>query len=141
LIVISGLLVTYWWPAAENSIAAVSLFGLLFLWSIGATIEPTFVDFKVPKSAWRMTLVTVIGIAGLMLLLTAANPSKHTLHIATVLLHGDEDSIVPIAHAISSDSKQRVIKGAGHFDMVHRGTQSFRTLLQELARAFAKQGL
>jgi acetyl esterase/lipase len=68
------------------------------------------------------------------------NPTKQNLHQTTVLLHGDQDSIVPIAHAKSSLSRQRLIEGAGHFDMIHPGTQSFRTLLQELARAFAKQG-
>lgn len=66
----------------------------------------------------------------------AADPAERTLHQSTILLHGDQDTIVPLAHAQSSARKHRLIEGAGHFDMVHPGTQSFRALLQELARAF-----
>jgi acetyl esterase/lipase len=69
----------------------------------------------------------------------AANPAKRGLHKTTVLLHGDADSIVPKVHATSSSARHRLIEGAGHFDMIHPATQSFRTLLQELARAFANQ--
>jgi pimeloyl-ACP methyl ester carboxylesterase len=68
----------------------------------------------------------------------AANPAKRNLHKTTVLLHGEQDSIVPIEHAKSSNTRVRLIDGGGHFDMIHPGTQSFQTLLQELARAFAK---
>ncbi|MBL4672716.1 MAG: alpha/beta fold hydrolase [Arenicella sp.] len=68
----------------------------------------------------------------------AANPAERVLHKTTVLLHGKQDSIVPIEHAKSSNMRVRLIDGGGHFDVLHPGTQSFRTLLQELARAFAK---
>lgn len=68
----------------------------------------------------------------------AANPATRVLHKTSVLLHGKQDSIVPIEHAKSSNTRVRLIDGGGHFDMVHPGTQSFQTLLQELARAFAK---
>ena len=69
-----------------------------------------------------------------------ANPAKRQLHDLTVLLHGTKDSIVPIDHAKASSARQKLIHGAGHFDMIHPGTQSFQTLLQELAKAFATKG-
>ncbi len=66
-----------------------------------------------------------------------ANPARHRLHDSTVLLHGTKDSIVPTEHATRQNVRSRLIQGAGHFDMVHPGTQSYQTLLQELAQAFA----
>lgn len=66
----------------------------------------------------------------------AANPARLDLHELTTLIHGTHDSIVPTEHATSSTARSRMIEGAGHFDMIHPGTQSFRALLQELATAF-----
>ena len=66
----------------------------------------------------------------------AANPARLDLHELTTLIHGTNDSIVSTKHATSSTARSRVIEGAGHFDMIHPGTQSFRVLLQELATAF-----
>ena len=69
-----------------------------------------------------------------------ANPAKRKLAKSTVLLHGTQDAIVPIAHAKQANMRHRIVDGAGHFDMVHPGTPAFQTLLQELARAFAEGG-
>lgn len=68
-----------------------------------------------------------------------ANPAKLSLHKSTILLHGDSDAIVPIEHTRSTTAHSRIIEGAGHFDMLHPGTRSFRALLQELAKAFSKK--
>jgi len=66
-----------------------------------------------------------------------ANPAQRRLHEKTVLLHGNIDSIVPVDHAKILPSRSRLIEGGGHFDMIHPGTQSFRILLRELAKAFS----
>lgn len=73
-IVLSGFFVNSAWPNAEHSMGAVALFGLLFSWSTGAAIEPMLVDFKPAKRVWKMILIAIIGITGLMLLFTAAKP-------------------------------------------------------------------
>lgn len=66
----------------------------------------------------------------------AANPAKKTLHASTILIHGDADTIVPIEQSRDTDVPVRVVDGAGHFDMVHPGTESFQQLLKELSKAF-----
>jgi acetyl esterase/lipase len=70
----------------------------------------------------------------------AANPAKKNLPHTTVLLHGERDTIVPTEHSTSTDVRHRIIDDAGHFDMIHPGTQAFQVLLQELAKAFSAQG-
>lgn len=67
---------------------------------------------------------------------TLANPATQTLNDKNILLHGDQDSIVPIGPALKKDPSTRVIPEAGHFDMIHPGTPSFQQLLKELATAF-----
>ena len=66
----------------------------------------------------------------------AANPAKRALPNSTILLHGTKDTIVPVKHALSTDVSNRLIEGAGHFDMIHPGTKSYQALLSELAKAF-----
>jgi len=63
----------------------------------------------------------------------AASPHRLALPPATMLLHGDADSIVPLAqmHAIPQ-AAARVIAGAGHFDLVHPGTAAFPAIVQAL---------
>ena len=59
-----------------------------------------------------------------------ASPSQLGTTIPTVLLHGDQDTIVPIRQAQAlSQAKLVVIEGAGHFDMIHPGTAVFPGLL------------
>ena len=62
----------------------------------------------------------------------AANPAEASLHKHTVLLHGDEDGIVPPEQADVSGIKSLVAEGAGHFDWIHPGTGAFQLLLSTL---------
>lgn len=66
----------------------------------------------------------------------AANPAKQTLHKNTILIHGGEDSIVPIDNAKGRSELIDEIDGAGHFDMIHPGTPAFQRLLKNLAKVF-----
>ena len=62
----------------------------------------------------------------------AANPASHGLHEDSVLLHGDADTIVPLAQTERVRARALVSNGAGHFDWVHPGTPAFATLLRIL---------
>lgn len=66
----------------------------------------------------------------------AANPAGRTLPPNTVLIHGSNDVIVPLAQSTAVDESTRVLEGAGHFDLIHPGTPAHRQLLKELAQAF-----
>ncbi len=66
-----------------------------------------------------------------------ANPAQKKNHHNTILIHGSKDNIVPIAHSSYLPSASSVtITGAGHFDMIHPGTESFQALLRQLATLF-----
>ena len=65
-----------------------------------------------------------------------ANPAKYEPHASTVLIHGSADEIVDVKQASYLASNSHIINGAGHFDMLHPGTQSYQALLKELAKAF-----
>ena len=65
-----------------------------------------------------------------------ANPVGKKLHPKTILLHGTEDSIVPISQTETVDVQTEIISGAGHFDMVHPGTPAFQQLLKQLAKIY-----
>jgi acetyl esterase/lipase len=62
----------------------------------------------------------------------AANPAGQPIHPHTLLLHGDQDSIVPLQQANLPGAEVQVQEGAGHFDWVHPGTAAFDRLLATL---------
>jgi acetyl esterase/lipase len=62
----------------------------------------------------------------------AANPASHGLHPGSLLLHGNADTIVPLAQTEQVDARVVVSNGAGHFDWVHPGTPAFAMLLRVL---------
>jgi len=66
----------------------------------------------------------------------AANPSKQALHPNTILMHGSQDTIVPIQQTESTKHRVVEIEDAGHFDMIYPGTQTFQVLLKKLASIF-----
>ncbi len=62
-----------------------------------------------------------------------ANPLAAELHPQSVLIHGNQDSIVPVSQAKVSGLKVYWQPEAGHFDMIHPGTPSFSTLISILS--------
>ena len=68
-----------------------------------------------------------------------ANPIHRELHVSTHLLHGTEDSIVPLSQADVAGAQQHQIVGAGHFDWIHPGTKAFSLLLEVLHRELGRQ--
>ncbi|WP_339858515.1 alpha/beta hydrolase family protein [Pseudohongiella acticola] len=61
-----------------------------------------------------------------------ANPSAHPAHANTVLLHGADDTLVPVNQALMVGARTLFVESGGHFDWVHPGTRSFRVLLSTL---------
>lgn len=61
-----------------------------------------------------------------------ADPRKHSLHKNTVLIHGDKDGIVPLTQSTNSGLQLKSINGAGHFDMIHPGTTSWKVIIETL---------
>lgn len=68
----------------------------------------------------------------------AANPVGRTLLPRVVLLHGGQDTIVPIAHPRGAGFDVIEISEAGHFDWLHPETRGFARLLDELERLFSR---
>ncbi|MFT4925237.1 MAG: acetyl esterase/lipase [Phenylobacterium sp.] len=62
----------------------------------------------------------------------AANPIKQGFHPNTILIHGDQDSVVPLAQSTDSGQKVVIVKGGGHFDMIHPGSKAWITLLKTI---------
>jgi len=90
-----------------------------------------------PNSCQTATLRFMGGsVSELPLVYQTANPAKLDLPKSAVLLHGTEDAIVSVEHAQLANVSDRLIEGAGHFDMIHPGTKSYQALLSELAKAF-----
>ncbi|MEE4217583.1 MAG: alpha/beta fold hydrolase [Xanthomonadales bacterium] len=59
-----------------------------------------------------------------------ASPSQLGSAVPIVLLHGDQDPIVPIGQADALPQAKRVrLEGAGHFDLIHPRTAAFPRLL------------
>ena len=58
-----------------------------------------------------------------------ANPAKKALHPASMLLHGDNDEIVPLDHFPQDLLPLSVVAGAGHFDWIHPGTPAYHLFL------------
>jgi len=67
-----------------------------------------------------------------------ANPAKHALNPASLLLHGDNDEIVPLNHFKQDLLPLSVLASAGHFDWIHPGTRAFRLFLETLKSQLAR---
>lgn len=66
------------------------------------------------------------------------SPSQLGLANPAVLLHGDQDPIVPISQARALPQASLVtIEGAGHFDLIHPGTVAFPQLLTRIQEMLA----
>ena len=65
-------------------------------------------------------------------LYSLANPASQELHIDSILLHGEADSIVPLSQAARSGLPVLRLPGAGHFDWIHSGTYGYTYLLELL---------
>lgn len=65
-------------------------------------------------------------------LYAAANPVQQALHRNTQLLHGDVDTIVPLAQTQTLQARLTTVSGAGHFDWIHPETPAFSILLELL---------
>ncbi len=63
-----------------------------------------------------------------------ADPRSLRLHKNTTLIHGDQDSIVPVRHTVESGLRSNLVKDAGHFDLIHPGTDAWRAFIDELKR-------
>lgn len=62
----------------------------------------------------------------------SADPMVQGFHSRTILIHGDNDTIVPLAQSTESNQYVEIVKGAGHFDMIHTGSSSWHVLLKTL---------
>ncbi|SNY41662.1 alpha/beta hydrolase fold [Arsukibacterium tuosuense] len=67
-----------------------------------------------------------------------ANPQQQRLHPATLLLHGSEDSIVPLTQASASGLSFKTITNAGHFDWIHPHTLAYKQFIETLQELFAQ---
>ena len=64
-----------------------------------------------------------------------ASPAELGVAIPAVLLQGDQDPIVPPSQAKSlPGARVRLVRGAGHFDLIHPSTAAFDILLAELEK-------
>ncbi|NQZ08304.1 MAG: alpha/beta hydrolase [Algicola sp.] len=61
-----------------------------------------------------------------------ANPMKQGFHPHTVLIHGDKDTIVPLAQSLDAKQTVKVVPGAGHFDMIHSGSKAWGVILKAI---------
>ena len=61
-----------------------------------------------------------------------ANPVKRALNPASILLHGDNDEIVPLDHFPQDLLPISIVAGAGHFDWIHPGTPAYHLFLGTL---------
>ena len=62
----------------------------------------------------------------------AANPSEQPVHPNTILLQGDQDTIVDTDHALLQSGTALWVVGAGHFDMIHPNSDAFGQLVTAL---------
>lgn len=67
-----------------------------------------------------------------------ANPVKQALNPASMLLHGNNDEIVPLDHFPQDLLPLSVVAGAGHFDWIHPGTPAFHLFLGMLKSRLAQ---
>jgi acetyl esterase/lipase len=68
----------------------------------------------------------------------AANPISKTLHLNSILLHGNIDPIVPLEQAHATGATAVVVEGTGHFDWIHPGSEAYQVLLSTLENVFGK---
>ena len=61
-----------------------------------------------------------------------ADPMVQGFHSRTILIHGDSDTIVPLAQSTKSNQYVEIVQGAGHFDMIHTGSSSWQVMLKIL---------
>lgn len=62
----------------------------------------------------------------------SADPFVQPRHKNTILLHGEGDTIVPIAHSELDGSISTTVPEAGHFDWLHPASRAFSTLTDTL---------
>ena len=67
-----------------------------------------------------------------------ANPVKQALNPASMLLHGDNDEIVPLGHFPQDLLPISIVAGAGHFDWIHPGTPAYHLFLGTLKSRLAQ---
>ena len=67
-----------------------------------------------------------------------ANPAKQAQQPASMLLHGDNDEIVPLDHFPQDLLPLSVVAGAGHFDWIHPGTPAYHLFLGMLKSRLAQ---
>ena len=63
---------------------------------------------------------------------------KQALNPASMLLHGDNDEIVPLDHFPQDLLPLSIVAGAGHFDWIHPGTPAYHLLLGTLKSRLAQ---
>ncbi|MDO8862067.1 alpha/beta fold hydrolase [Haliea sp. E1-2-M8] len=65
----------------------------------------------------------------------AASPARLGLQLPTILLHGSADPLVAPSHASAVAGAEVInIDGAGHFDLIHPGTEAFEAVLSVLLK-------
>lgn len=67
-----------------------------------------------------------------------ANPVKQALNPTSMLLHGDNDEIVPLDHFPQDLLPLSIVAGAGHFDWIHPGTPAYHMFLSTLKSRLAQ---
>ena len=67
-----------------------------------------------------------------------ANPIKQALNPASLLLHGNNDRIVPLHHFPQNVLPVSVVAEAGHFDWIHPGTPAYHLFLGTLKSRLAQ---
>ena len=63
---------------------------------------------------------------------TQANPSEQVLHPHSIILQGKQDNIVPAFNLKQLNRQVVMLKGVGHFDWIHSGSNAFNVLIQNL---------
>ncbi|TMP68881.1 alpha/beta hydrolase [Pseudoalteromonas sp. S1609] len=63
---------------------------------------------------------------------TQANPSEQSLHPQSIILQGEQDTIVPAFNLEQLKRPVVMLDGVGHFDWIHPGSEAFKTLIQNL---------
>lgn len=63
----------------------------------------------------------------------AASPASLGLQLPTILLHGSADPLVSPSQALAIEGAEVItLEGAGHFDLIHPGTEAFAALAAAL---------
>jgi acetyl esterase/lipase len=67
----------------------------------------------------------------------SVSPAQLDLHDNTFIVHGTDDTVVPLVQAKSVDiPADRLVEiSAGHFDLIHPGTSAFDVVLETISRA------